>query len=288
MGGNSSSTTQQNSTTAPWQPSQGLLTGVLGDLNAYRAQTGITGAQTNAINTIEGNGANTNQYAPAIQNYTSNLLNGGGANAQAGNINSAYQTYQNQTSPLASNTNYDPMQTPGIGDQLAALKNNISSSVNGQFAAAGRDMSPANSTALSYGLSSGLAPILTGQYNQNVQNQQSAAGNLYSAGNTTSGLLTGLNQTALGNQGAGVSAVGAGQDALNSGSMNTLAAEAQRLGIPLQNLGMLANIGVPIAGLGSTSTGTGSTQNQMSGAQQFGLITSGLGSLIPKGPISFG
>jgi len=280
LGGQSSSTSTQQSTTAPWTAAQPTVTGILSQLNGYIPQTGINGAQTGALNTIEQNGANVGQYAPAIQNYTSSLLGGGGAMGQAGNVNQNYLDYQKATQPLASNTDYNPYNTPGLSDALATMKNDISSSVNGQFAAAGRDMSPANTTALSRGLVSGMAPVLTSQYNQNVSNQQGAAGNLYNAGNTNAGILSGLQQQGLANQGAGVSAIGAGQDALNSGATNTLAAEAQRLGIPLQNLGMLANIGVPIAGLGSQSSGTGTQTNQMSGAQQFATIAGGAGNLF--------
>jgi len=287
MGGQSSSTQTQQSQTNPWAPAQGALTGILGQLNNYIPQSGINGAQTNALNTIEQNGANTAQYAPAIQNYTQSMLNGGGALNQAGNVNQAYQQYQSQTNPLASNTNYDPMQTPGIGDQLSALKDSITQDVNGSFAAAGRDGSPANSRALGVGLTQGLAPVLTGQYNQNVQNQQGAAGNLYNAGNTNAGILSGLQQQYLTNQGNGVGAIGSGLDAQNAGANSTLAAEAQRLGIPLQNLGMLAQIGLPIAGAGSTSSGSGTTTNQMSGAQQFATIAGGIGNFIPKGPMTF-
>ncbi|OAF05468.1 hypothetical protein AYJ54_00755 [Bradyrhizobium centrolobii] len=288
MGGTSKSETTQQSTTAPWQPAQGALTGILGQLNNYLPQTGLNGAQTNAINTIDQNGANVGQYAPAVNAYTTNLLNGGGATDQAGNINSAYQQYVSQTNPLASNTNYNPYDTPGFKDALNTLTSDITNQVNGSFAAAGRDFSGSNSQALGRGLTQGLAPTIVAQYNQNVQNQQGAAGNLYSAGNTTGGILSALQQQKLANQGAGVGAISAGQDALNSGANNTLAAEAQRLGTPLQNLGLLANIGIPIAGLGGTSSGTSNTTNQMSGAQQFATIMGGIGSLIPKGPISFG
>jgi hypothetical protein len=280
MGGQSSSQTQQQSTTNPWQPAQGALTGILGQLNGLIPQTGINGAQTNALNTIEQNGANTGQYAPAVQGYTQSLLGGGGATDQAGNVNQAYQNYQQQTNPLASNTDYNPMNTPGFSNALNTQISDITNGVNGQFAAAGRDMSPANSQALGRGITQGIAPTIAAQYNQNVQNQQGAAGNLYNAGNTHSGILAGLQQQRLANQGAGVSSIGEGQNALNSGSMNTLAAEAQRLGIPAQNLGMLAQIGVPIAGLGGQSSGSGTTTNQASGAQQFGQIMGGLGGFL--------
>jgi hypothetical protein len=288
MGGQSSSETQQQSTTNPWQPAQGALTGILGQLNGLIPQTGINGTQTNALNNIEQNGANTGQYAPAVQGYTQSLLGGGGATDQAGNVNQNYLNYQKATQPLASNTDYNPYNTPGFRDAINTATSDITNNTNGSFAAAGRDFSGANSMALGRGLTQGLAPTIAAQYNQNVQNQQGAAGNLYNAGNTNYGILAGLQQQKLANQGAGVSSISEGQNALNSGSMNTLAAEAQRLGIPIQNLGMLAQIGVPIAGLGGQSSGTSNTTNQMSGADQFLKIASGIGQFIPKGPISFG
>jgi hypothetical protein len=285
MGGTSKSTTTQQSETNPWAPAQDTLKGILGQLNGYVGSTGLNNTQQNALNTVQQNASGVGQYAPAVQNYTQSLLGGGGAMNQAGAINQNYLDYQKATQGLASNTDYNPYNTPGIGDQISALKNDITSSVNGQFAAAGRDMSGSNSKALASGLASGLAPVLTAQYNQNVQNQQNAAGNRYSAGNSTAGLLSGLQQQDLSNRGAGLGAISAGQDALNSGANNILAAEAQKLGIPLQNLGLLAQIGIPIAGLGGTSSGTGTQTNQMSGAQQFGTIASGLGSL---GKLFFG
>jgi hypothetical protein len=280
MGGKSEQTQTQSSTTNPWEPAQGALKGILGQLNSYVPQAGATGLQGNAIDQINANNARFSSYAPSITGITNELLAGGGAMNQAGAINQNYLDYQKATQPLASNTNYDPMQTPGIGDQLAALKDDISQSVNGQFAAAGRDFSGYNQKALGRGISAGLAPVLTSQYNQNVQNQQGAAGNLYNAGNTNAGLLSGLQQQSLANKGAGISSIGAGLDASNAAANSTLAAEAQRLNSPLQNLGLLAQIGVPIAGLGGQSTGTSNTQNQMSGVQQFMGIANGVGGLF--------
>lgn len=278
MGGKSSSTTTQSSETNPWAPAQGTLTGILGQLNNYLPQTGLTGVQNQALNTIEQNNATAGQYNPAIQSYTQDMLNGGGALNQQGAINNAYQQYYNQTNPLASNTNYNPYNTPGFADAVSTLTSDITNGVNGKFAAAGRDFSGSNSQALGRGIAQGVAPTIAAQYNQNVQNQQGAAGNLYSAGNTTAGLNTGLQSLYNGNRGTGVGAVGTGLDAMNQGAKSTLAAEAQKLNIPLSNLGLLAQIGVPIAGLGGTSSGTSKTENQASGWQQFQQAMSGLGS----------
>jgi hypothetical protein len=128
--------------------------------------------------------------------------------------------------------------------------------VNGSFAAAGRDFSGANSQTLGRGIMQGVAPTIAAQYNQNVQNQQGAAGNLYNAGNTNSGILAGLQQQKLANQGQGVTAAGAATDAAERGANATLQAEAARAESRCRRLGLLAQIGIPIAGLGGQSTGT--------------------------------
>jgi hypothetical protein len=129
--------------------------------------------------------------------------------------------------------------------------------------------------------------VLTAQYNQNVQNQQGAAGNLYNAGNTTAGLQTGLTQQDLANRTQGVATANDALSANNWGPQQVLQAQSYLQSIPQQNLAGWANIGIPIAGLGSKSSGTSSTENQMSGAQQFATILQGIGSLIPKGPMNF-
>jgi hypothetical protein len=291
-------TQAQNSTTAPWLASQPSLQGILGQLQGNLANTGLTGAENNALNTTQANANNyAGTFAPQISNYAQNLFGGGGANNQAGNIDQNYQRYVGQTNPLASNTDYNPYNTPGFGDAINTMTSDITNQVNGQFAGAGRDFSGANQMALGRGISQGIAPAIAAQYNQNVQNQQGAAGNLYGAGNTNAGLLSGLQQQSLANQGQGIQAAGQGLEAQNQGANAILQAEAARRGIPVQALGLLAQIGIPIAGLGSQNSGTSNTtgtsattsfgkqtgENQMSGAQQFGLITGGFGKLFPGG-----
>jgi hypothetical protein len=288
MGGQSSTSQTQSSTTQPWTQAQPALSGILGQVQTGLGNTGVTGAENNAFNTIEGNAnAASSNYAPAVQGYATSLLGGGGALNQAGNVNQNYLDYKNATQPLASNTDYNPMNTPGLKDSLNALTSQITNQTNGQFAAAGRDMSPGNSQALGLGLTQGLAPVLTNQFNANRTAQQGAAGNLYNAGNTNAGILSGLQQQHLANQGQGVTAVGQATDTQNAGANATLQAEAQRRGIPVQALGLLAQIGIPIAGLGSQSTGQSNGTQQMSGAQQFGMIANGIGSMMPRNPMTF-
>jgi hypothetical protein len=277
MGGTSTNSQTQSSTTNPWAPAQPALTGILGQLNGQLSNTGLTGAETGALNSLSANGQN--QNAGQIGSLATNLLNGGGANNQAGMINNAYQTYQQQTNPLASNTNYDPMQTPGLAQQLQTIQSDVGNSINGQFAAAGRDFSGANQQAYGRGVTQAMAPVITNQYNQNVANQQGAAQNLYNAGNTTGGLLSGMNQLSNANKVQGVQTSNDALTAQNSGANATLQAEAARRGIPVQALGLLAQIGIPIAGLGGQSTGQSNGTSTMSGAQQFGQIAGGIGSI---------
>lgn len=284
MGGTSKQTTTQNSTTAPWTAAQPALQGILSQLQGNLGNTGVTGAESGALDTIVNNSnAGSATYSPLVSSYAKDLLSGGGALDQAGNVNSNYQRYVDQTNPLASNTNYNPYDTPGFRDAISTLTSDITQGVNGQFAAAGRDFSGANSQALSRGILQGVAPTIAAQYNQNVQNQQGAAGNLYNAGNTNAGILSGLQQQKLANQGQGVTAAGQAVDTANAGANATLMAEAQRRGIPVQSLGLLAQIGIPIAGLGNQSSGTSTTTNQMSGVQQFAQLAGGLGSLFGGG-----
>ena len=107
-----------------------------------------------------------------------------------------------------------------------------------------------------------------------------AANALYGAGNTTANMLGGMQQQYLANQGQGVTASQAALDAKNYGANATLAEEAQRRGIPVQALGLLAQIGTPIAQLGQQSNGTSTTTQQMSGAEQFSKIAGGISSLL--------
>ena len=281
MGGTSKTTQTQNTTTNPWEPAKPALEGILSQLQGNLNNTGVTGDENAALRTLESNAYTAGStYAPQIAGFAQNLLSGGGATDQAGNVNANYQRYVDQTNPLASNTNYNPYDTPGFKDALSTTIADITNQTNGQFAAAGRDFSGMNSQTLGRGILQGVAPTIAAQYNQNVNNQQGAAGNLYNAGNTNAGILAGLNQQKLSNQGQGVTAANAATEAANAGPNATLQAEAQRRGIPVQALGLLAQIGIPIAALGGQSTGTSTGTNQMSGAQQFATIANAGGNLF--------
>jgi hypothetical protein len=278
MGGQSSSTQTQQSQTAPWEAAQPMLQGILGQLSTGLNNTGLTAAETGALNTLQSNAAKGNPYAGQIGGYARSLLSGGGADAEAGNLRDNLGAFRSQLTPYANGSMVG--NNPALAAQLAQIQTDVANSVNGQFAAAGRDFSGANQMAYGRGVAAGQAPVIAAQYNQDVANQIAAANALYNAGNTTAGALSGLQQNYLANQGQGVAAAQSALDAQNYGANATLAAEAQRRGIPVQALGLLAQIGVPIAGLGNQTNGTSTKTEQMSGADQFSKIAGGIGNLF--------
>jgi endosialidase-like protein len=278
MGGQSTTTQTQQSQSAPWQAAQPVLQGILSQIGTGLNNTGLTSAETDALNTLQQNAAQGNPYAGQIAGYAQSLLNGGGATAQTPNVQGNLSTLQSQLTPYANGGMVG--NNPALAAQLAQIQNDVGNSVNSQFAAAGRDFSGANQMAYGRGVAAGEAPVIAAQYNQDVANQMAAANSLYNAGNTTANTLAGMQQQYLANQGQGVTAAQSALDAQNYGANATLAEEAQRRGIPLQALGLLAQIGTPIGGLGSQSNGTATTTQDMSGIDQFAKLAGGIGSLL--------
>ncbi len=266
MGGQSSSTTNSSSSTQPWAEAQPFLKGVLGQLGGALGNTGLTGNENNALNEIEKNAGNAGQFTPQLTELTKNLLGGGGATAQSGMINSAYEDYKRRMGGIADGNEIGA--NSGLKPYLDSIAADTTSQVNGMFAGAGRDFSGMNMQTLARGIMQGQAPVVAEQFNKDKQAQMTAANALYGAGNTTGGLLTGLQQQGLANQQAGAALAPSVLASQNAGANATLAAEAARRGIPVQALGLLAQIGIPIAGLGQQSTGTSTTTKNPSILEQ--------------------
>lgn len=288
--------TTQQSQTAPGALGMPTINGILGQLNPLISSSGLNPTEQGAINQLTTNAQAGNPYAPAISQNATSLLAGGGAQNQAPAVQQNLANYTAETQPLASNTNYDPTQNPAVQAALQAIQTQVTNQTNSQFAAAGRSGSGQNNEALALGLSQGEAPVLLNQYNQNVQNQQAAAQNLYNAGNTTQGALAGMQTQANANEQAGATAAGGALNAQNYGANATLAAQQLGQSIPAQNLGLLAQIGIPIAGMSTTSSGSGtsnttntpSIMSDIGQAVGIGTQLFGGGSSGSAGPTSVG
>jgi len=270
MGGQTTTTqsSNQQSQTQPWTAAQPQLMSLLGRIGSL--DTDLTPMQRAASQSLLGAIAGLPDFAPQAEGAASTLLAGGGANSFAPIASNAYASLQSNLAPWLAPSALNPLSTPGLGTALGTLNSDITNQINGQFAAAGRDLSPGNTAALARGLAQGEGGLLASQYNTNAANQLAAANTLYNAGNTTAGTLSGLNQTGLTNtlQGANLAAAipglaaGPAQAALN-------AANAAQ-GLPAQNLARLESLLTPLAQLGSETSGStqGSTTQSVPLAQQ--------------------
>lgn len=279
MGGKSTSQTTQTaqSTTNPWAPTVQPLQGVIGGVNGLIPNTGVSPTQQGAIQTLTQNAQAGNPYAPQISNTTNTLLSGGGGPNTTGMATDAYNAYKSAVTPWVNNIG-DPTQNPALRQALDVIRNDVSNSVNGQFAAAGRDLSGANTQALARGIAQGEAPTILNAQQLGLGTAQ----DLYNAGGNTAGLLSNLHQTQLGNQITGAQLAPSAIDASNYGANQLLSLGQLPFDIPAQNLSTLAGILGPIAGLGgqTSSTGTAQNTNQMSGAQRFALLGNGFNSFL--------
>jgi hypothetical protein len=254
MGGSSKTTQSVNQVSQPWAPAQPALQGLLGKIGGQIGQAGISPTETNALNTMSGVASGGNQFAPQINALAGDLL--GGGQDRTGMVNDAYSQYRTSLEPTARGDFVNPESNPQLQSYLSTIQNDIAGRVNSQFASAGRDFSGAHAGALGRGIASGTAPVLYDAYSQARGQQLGAQDKLFGAGGATAGLLSGLDQTAFGNRQAGIGASEAANSANMWGPQMQLAIEAQRRGIPMDQLAQLTKMTAGICALGGQVSGT--------------------------------
>lgn len=272
--GSSTKTTNSTQQTAPYEPAKAGIDSLLGRLNSQIPNADLTGTETGALNTLAGNAAAGNPYAGSIGDLASQLLAGGGAMDQSGQLQGGLDAYRQQLNPYASGSMVG--NNAALQNQLNTVANDVSGRVNSMFAGGGRSFSGANMNSLARGIMEGSAPILANQYNQDVANQLDAAGKLYGAGNTTSGLLGGLRQQDLQNRSAGINASTAALQSRDSAANRALEVEAMRRNLPVQNYSSLLGT---IAPVGQAFGKTSGTQTTNGGENTMGSILGGVGLL---------
>ncbi|BAF86847.1 hypothetical protein AZC_0849 [Azorhizobium caulinodans ORS 571] len=274
-----SSTTKQTSETNPWAPATPYLMDVLGKAGGLLNQdTGATADQTAALSGIKSNAGLLGTQAGNYSDLMSRLYSGGGYGSTAGLLNNNWANISGALAPMTSASYSDPTQNPIVQAYAKQAGNDAQNSVNGMFAAAGRDLSGAHAGALGKGITQAEGSVYNQAQQQLAGQQLAGLGLLNSAGLGTSSALEGI--TGAQNQ-AGLSAAGLNGSLatiLNSPYTNTINADQTAYSLPVQNLGMLENLILPIAGAGGTTQST-STQPQSLLSNILGGAL-GLGSLF--------
>ena len=254
--GSQAQQTQAQSQSAPWAPTQPQLESIISSLAGINPS--VTPTQTNAINQIQSNSTSLPNFGPQLSQLTGGLLsNIPNLNGQVGQ---AYSSLTNTLSPYTDPNFLNPTSNPTLQSALQYIQQQTTDNVNSQFAGAGRDLSPANSKALGYGVASAEAPLLVNQFNQNAQLQQGAANSLFQAANTA-------NNTYLNNAGWGTSNASNIPALSNMGPLASLAASNLGYSLPLSQLGGIEGLTLPIAGLGGQTNSSGTSNTQSSYTQ---------------------
>lgn len=277
MSSDNTTSTQQSAQTNPYAPTIPLLAGQASTIGGI--STAVTPGQTQATTNLT-NEANAipDLSAPETGAVTNNL--GTSTSGEQGMIGSAVNNYMANTSPLASNTDLNPWDTPGFSDAMNTMGTNITNQVKGVYAGSGRDPSGAGSfgKTAALGIAQGEAPAIAAQYDANVSNLMNA--NNGQAGVATSGstAMTGEQISALQQQLAGLTAGGNLPGILTAPGTAQVGAANTAYGTPWTNLSPALAATEGIAGTGGTSSGTGSTTQQTSAlTNAIGLLTGAAG-----------
>jgi hypothetical protein len=283
MNDDSESETSSLQQTTPWAPAMPALGGILGNIG--QVNPNLTATETNALDRMTANANAGNPYAPAIGGVANTLLGGGGPD-RTGMVNDAYAQYRAALAPTASGAFLDPSTNPFFGNTTSNIADSVISAAKDQFAGAGRDPSGAGSFAGTIGreVASALAPMYGQAYDAERGRQLAAITGMYGAGGQTAGLLSGLDQTRLGNMQAGITAADAANMAQNWGPMQILQIEAQRRGIPLETMAAQMGVVLPAAQAFGTTTGNQKTTKTLSDAETLASYGKMFGS-APSGKV---
>lgn len=277
MGGSKTEQQKVESRSDPWAPAQPLLKDILGQLQPMVGQSGVNPAEAAALAGLRSNAQQPNPYAPRIGMLADDLFTGG--TDRTGMVQGAYDDYRTALEPTARGDYVDPTKNTALQGYLTQASDDAANRVNSMFAAAGRDFSGAHANTFAKGVAGATAPILYDAYNQERGNQLGAIDKLYGAGGATAGMLSGLDQTELGNRATGIGVGAAFQAAQDDPFNRQLAVEQMGRGIPQQGLGWLASLGIPIAGTGGTNSGTTTATTSDPSAIWRNIIGGGIGGL---------
>jgi hypothetical protein len=275
-GGASQSTTQKTSN-KPWKPAIPQLRQLLrayGDLNTdpTKQQLGTMDDYWRATQGLPNFG---NMAAGGVRG----MLSASTDDEQA-MLRSGYGDLQTNLGGIAAGEGLNPYETPGFSDALNTMTSDITDRVKGVYAGSGRSPSGAGSFAgsLGRGLTEGIAPVISQQFNANRGAQMSAANSLFSGANTAATGGAELERAEADMIAQGMGLMPNVHAAYLAPSQTQMQAANARYQLPFQNLSQMLGPIMGLGGMGGTSTGH-STTTQAAGSPWGNIIGGGLGLL---------
>jgi hypothetical protein len=236
---------------------------------------GLNPTETTAINAMANNADSYSQYAPDIGLLAGDLFKGG--TDRTGMVTNALDTYRAGMSPYASMST-NPFDDANFNKALGYVTSDALDKVKSSMGGAGIPAASFGNFGdrVGAGVTEASMPFVMQRQNELERQKLGGIQGMLGADTAGAGLLSGLDQTALGNRMQGV---GVGQQALaanDAGAMRALQIEAQRRGIPIQNAAQLASLIIPMAQTGGTSNSNSTTTQQTQVSPMQSLLGAGM------------
>lgn len=269
-------TTNQSSTTRPWDIATQPLTDLLNRFSGL-------GNETNT--TLDSAYANMYDALGQVPNFGPDATRGIGrmyqtdTTGQIDMMNRGFNSLNERLGGLASGAELDPYKTPGFSDAISTMTGDITDKIKGLYAGSGRDPSGAGSFAgsLGRGLTEGIAPVIQNQFNQNNANRINAANQLFNAAGSTAQGTTALGQVPLENIARAIGLSGQLPGLYTGSSAARLALANAQNDRPWQQASRWLQGVLPIASLGSQTQGTSNTDRVQEESTVGNILGGGLG-----------
>jgi hypothetical protein len=237
-------TTNASTTTAPWEAAMPAVNKLLPQIEGLTANTGLTGTENEALGGLEAKARAGNQYLPGMQGLASDLLGNG---ERTGMVRDAYGGLKDSLSPYTT-MDTNPYSNEAFTKATGFMTDDIMNRIKSQYAGAGYSPTGVGGfgKTVGEGIARGVAPAWLQAHNDLEARKMGAIEGTYNAGGQTAGLLTDLASR-------GIDVGNAANAAEKQPYADLLAIEAQRRGIPLQNVAGVENLIIPMAQLGGTS-----------------------------------
>ena len=166
----------------------------------------------------------------------------------------------------------NPYSNPAFAKAAGFMSDDIMDRVKSQYAGAGYNPTSVGDFAQSVGegISRGVAPAWLQAHNDMEARKVGAIQGLYGAGNTSAGLLAGMDQAALDNRVKGIDVAKSALLARDSPAMRLLELEQGKWAVPMQRLAGVSDVLVPMAKSFGVQNAEGqrNTTMEMSPAEQ--------------------